>query len=280
MPVNTRPRLDYEGASGPWQFYNKQCSYRRQNSDEVVTAISPRQVVVNTVLSETVEPPRPLHRILLQYCRYGRGGLSCQAKQPTAVGRKRRPKADCRYGEATERRKNNAPPCRTAVHSPKKYLRGLLTSERRSARGAGNHRLRSELLPQDIRRNFAMPWLPLGRGSQFFSAFREPRPRDSVCFAGRASRPLSPMSLSPVWEATTAWRRFVACVSAMPSHQARPLWQAALSEARSMTMPTPLRQGSGCGLLRFRLSPQCQRARWIATRRAAEKRTSFTQYSA
>jgi hypothetical protein len=55
---------------------------------------------------------------------------------------------------------------------------------------------------------------------------------------------ISPMSLSPVWEATAAWRRFVACVSAMPSHQARLLWQAALSEARSMTMPTPLRQGS------------------------------------
>ena len=66
---------DYEGASAPWQFYNKQCSYRRQNSDEVVTAISPRQVVVNTVLSETVEPPRPLHRILLQYCCYSRGWI-------------------------------------------------------------------------------------------------------------------------------------------------------------------------------------------------------------
>jgi len=31
----------------------------------------------------------------------------------------------------------------------------------------------------------------------------------------------------------------------MPSDQARLLWQAALSEARSITMPTPLRQGSG-----------------------------------
>jgi hypothetical protein len=31
------------------------------------------------------------------------------------------------YVPTTERRKNNAPPCRTAVHSPKKYLRGLLT---------------------------------------------------------------------------------------------------------------------------------------------------------
>ena len=41
----------------------------------VVIAISPRQVVVNTVLSETVEPPRPLHRILLQYCCYSRGWI-------------------------------------------------------------------------------------------------------------------------------------------------------------------------------------------------------------
>jgi hypothetical protein len=43
-----------------------------------------------------------------------------------------------------------------------------------------------------------MPWLPLGRGSQFFSAFREPRPRDSVCFAGRASRPPTPHPLKSV----------------------------------------------------------------------------------
>jgi hypothetical protein len=69
------PEIGYEGASAPWQFYSKQCSYRRQNSDEVVIAISPRQVVVNTVLSETVEPPRPLHRILLQYCCYSRGWI-------------------------------------------------------------------------------------------------------------------------------------------------------------------------------------------------------------
>jgi hypothetical protein len=33
------------------------------------------------------------------------------------------------------------------------------------------------------------------RGTQFFSAFREPRPQDSVCFAGRASRPPSPPPL-------------------------------------------------------------------------------------
>jgi hypothetical protein len=45
------------------------------------------------------------------------------------------------------------------------------SSARRSARGAGNHRLRSEFLPQDIRRNFAIPWLPLDRGSQFFRLF-------------------------------------------------------------------------------------------------------------
>ena len=30
------------------------------------------------------------------------------------------------YVPTTEGRKNNAPPCRTAVHSPKKYFRGLL----------------------------------------------------------------------------------------------------------------------------------------------------------
>ena len=63
------------------------------------------------------------------------------------------------------------------------------SSARRSARGAGNHRLRSEFLPQDIRRNFAIPLLPPSCGSPIFSACREPRPQDSVCFAGRASRP-------------------------------------------------------------------------------------------
>jgi hypothetical protein len=48
------------------------------------------------------------------------------------------------------------------------------------------------------------------------------------------------------WEAQTAWRKFVSCVEMLPPDQAAPLWQAALSEARSMTTPPPLRQGSGC----------------------------------
>jgi len=46
-------------------------------------------------------------------------------------------------------------------------------------------------------------------------------------------------------EAAAAWGRFVACVSAMTSDQARLLWQAALGKARSITMPRQLRQGSG-----------------------------------
>src|SRR5262249_23260964 len=35
-------------------------------------------------------------------------------------------------------------------------------------------------------------------------------------------------------EAAAAWRRFVSCVSALPSDQARPLWQAALAEVAAM----------------------------------------------
>ena len=35
-----------------------------------------------------------------------------------------------------------------------------------------------------------MPWLPLGRGSQFFSAFREPRPSRQRLFCGDG--PLAP----------------------------------------------------------------------------------------
>jgi hypothetical protein len=50
-------------------------------------------------------------------------------------------------------------------------------------------------------------------------------------------------STDPYKAAVLAWRRFVACVEALPSDQARLLWQAALSEAQSMTMPTPLQQG-------------------------------------
>jgi hypothetical protein len=61
----------------------------------------------------------------------------------------------------------------------------------------------------------------------------------------RAAHPKSKRADDAFNAATVAWRRFVACVSAMPSDQARLLWQAALSEARSMTMPTPLRQVSG-----------------------------------
>jgi hypothetical protein len=46
-------------------------------------------------------------------------------------------------------------------------------------------------------------------------------------------------------DAVAAWARFRSCLEAMPSDQARLLWQAVLSEARSMTMPTPLRRGGG-----------------------------------
>jgi hypothetical protein len=43
--------------------------------------------------------------------------------------------------------------------------------------------------------------------------------------------------------AALAWRRFVSCAKALPADEAALLWQAALSEAQSMTMPTPLQQG-------------------------------------
>jgi len=43
--------------------------------------------------------------------------------------------------------------------------------------------------------------------------------------------------------AALAWRRFVSCAKALPANEAALLWQAALSEAQSMTMPTPLQQG-------------------------------------
>ena len=46
-------------------------------------------------------------------------------------------------------------------------------------------------------------------------------------------------------DAVAAWARFRSCLEAMPSDQARLLWQAVLSEARSMTMPTPLRRDGG-----------------------------------
>ena len=38
-------------------------------------------------------------------------------------------------------------------------------------------------------------------------------------------------------DAAAAWRRFVACVGALPADQAAPLWRAALAELASMAMP-------------------------------------------
>jgi hypothetical protein len=70
------------------------------------------------------------------------------------------------------------------------------SSARRSARGAGNHRLRSEFSrhKKELRNTLASA----GSREPIFSAFREPRPRDSVCFAGRASRPSpSPSEVRP-----------------------------------------------------------------------------------
>ena len=64
---------------------------------------------------------------------------------------------------------------------------------------------------------------------------------------------ISPMSLSPVWEATAAWRRFVACVSAMPSHQARLLWQAALSEHPTHSINIPHKSSAVATELRYAL---------------------------
>jgi hypothetical protein len=49
----------------------------------------------------------------------------------------------------------------------------------------------------------------------------------------------------PKRDAVAACARFRSSVEALPADQARPLWQAALSEAQSMTMPTPLRRGGG-----------------------------------
>jgi hypothetical protein len=36
------------------------------------------------------------------------------------------------------------------------------------------------------------------------------------------------------WDAQYAWRRFCACLDALPAHEAAPLWQAALAELASM----------------------------------------------
>jgi ABC-type protease/lipase transport system fused ATPase/permease subunit len=65
-------------------------------------------------------------------------------------------------------------------------------------------------------------------------------------------------------KSAAAWRRFVTCVSALPPDQAAPLWQAALSEARSMTTPTPLRQGSGCRAVHSVQAVASMPAAWIA----------------
>jgi len=61
-----------------------------------------------------------------------------------------------------------------------------------------------------------------------------------MCAAGEPQRTNGKCPQDLKREAAAAWRRFVTCVSALPPDQAAPLWQAALSEARSMTMPTPL----------------------------------------
>ncbi len=80
--VHTRPNYRIpQGTFRSWQFYNRRRSYRRRNSDEAVIATSHGSVVY-TVLSETVEPPGPLSRILLNTPVTVGDGLSRQAKQP------------------------------------------------------------------------------------------------------------------------------------------------------------------------------------------------------
>ena len=115
------------------------------------------------------------------------GGFRCW-------GRGRRQRADCRHGpgEAFQQAPDTSSDCAPSSCTAGHCFYDVQSSARRSARGAGNHRLRSEFLPQDIRRNFAIPLLPPSCGSPIFSACREPRPQDSVCFAGRASRPQAP----------------------------------------------------------------------------------------
>jgi hypothetical protein len=60
-----------------------------------------------------------------------------------------------------------------------------------------------------------------------------------MCAAGEPQRTNGKCPQDLKREAAAAWRRFVTCVSALPPDQAAPHWQAALSEAPSMTMPTP-----------------------------------------
>jgi hypothetical protein len=132
-------------------------------------------------------PPASIQRLLS--AGVPRGGFRCW-------GRGRRQRADCRHGpgEAFQQAPDTSSDCAPSSCTAGHCFYDVQSSARRSARGAGNHRLRSEFLPQDIRRNFAIPLLPPSCGSPIFSACREPRPQDSVCFAGRASRPPQPLT--------------------------------------------------------------------------------------